>query len=124
MNKTDPIVDEVEVINVNPHYAIGRHLNGREVTVSLNDLAPLPQPRDLDHSVNADSDQVDGEVAPTNEQDPSICDDTLHPLTDATPDNPHSQTPATPDNHITIRRSARANKGVPPLRYGIDHENP
>ena len=41
-SKTDPLVDEVEIINVNLNYANVRHLNGREVTVSLNDLSPSP----------------------------------------------------------------------------------
>ena len=32
--KSDPLVYEVQIINVNPNYANVRHLNGREVNVS------------------------------------------------------------------------------------------
>ena len=42
-NKSDPLVDKVDIINVNPKYANVRHSNEREVTVSLRDFAPLPQ---------------------------------------------------------------------------------
>ena len=42
-NKTHPLVDEVDVIDVNPTYANVRYSDGRESTVSLKDLAPLPQ---------------------------------------------------------------------------------
>ena len=38
--KTDPFVDEVEVLQVNPRYAYIRHANGRENTESLRNLAP------------------------------------------------------------------------------------
>ena len=42
-NKTDPLVDEVDIIDINPTYANIRYPDGRESTVSLKDLAPLPQ---------------------------------------------------------------------------------
>ena len=48
-SKSDPLVDKVEIINVNPKYANVRHLNGREVTVSLNDLSPCPSEESQDN---------------------------------------------------------------------------
>jgi transposase InsO family protein len=39
-NKTDPLVDEVELIQANPQYAHIKHANGREATVSIKHLAP------------------------------------------------------------------------------------
>ena len=42
--KNDPLVDEVELIEANPQYALVRHADGRESNVSLRDLAP---PRDI-----------------------------------------------------------------------------
>ena len=39
--KTDPLVDEVELLEANPRYAHIRFPNGREDTVSLRDLAPV-----------------------------------------------------------------------------------
>ena len=41
-SKTDTLDDGVEIINVNPNYANVRHLNGREVSVALNDFSPCP----------------------------------------------------------------------------------
>ena len=49
-SKTDSLVDEVEIINVNPNYANVHHLNGWEVTVSLNDLSPFPSEESQDNT--------------------------------------------------------------------------
>ena len=42
-SKYDSICEEVELIDITPTYAKVRMDSGREVTVSLRDLAPLPQ---------------------------------------------------------------------------------
>ena len=42
--KSDPIVQEVELIHANPTYAHIKHKDGRETTASLKDLAPCPRP--------------------------------------------------------------------------------
>ena len=39
-SKYDPLVDEVDLIDVNPEYAHVRFSNGKESTVSVRDLAP------------------------------------------------------------------------------------
>ena len=36
-SKTDPLVDEVQLMDVNPSYAYIRYSDGRESTVSLKD---------------------------------------------------------------------------------------
>ena len=41
-NKTDPLVDEVQLLQANPHYAFVRYADGRETTVSTKHLAPKP----------------------------------------------------------------------------------
>lgn len=41
LHKTDPLVDEVEVIQANPQYAHVRLSDGRETTVSVRHLAPI-----------------------------------------------------------------------------------
>ena len=38
-SKYDPVVDEVELVDVNPYYAHIKFSNGKESTVSLRDLA-------------------------------------------------------------------------------------
>ncbi|XP_069936407.1 uncharacterized protein [Cherax quadricarinatus] len=44
MNKTDPLVEEVELLQANPHYAYIRYQNGEETTVSIRHLAPVEIP--------------------------------------------------------------------------------
>ena len=39
-SKTEPIVDEVELLQANPQYAHIRYLDGRETTISTRHLAP------------------------------------------------------------------------------------
>ena len=39
-SKTDPLVNEVELLQANPQYAHIRHADGRETTVSIRHLAP------------------------------------------------------------------------------------
>ena len=41
-SKSDPLVEEVDILHCNERYAIIRKKNGLEDTVSLRDLAPIP----------------------------------------------------------------------------------
>ena len=45
-SKYDPVVLPVELTEVNPSYVYVRYLDGRECTVSLQDLAPRPEPNE------------------------------------------------------------------------------
>ena len=40
-NKSEPLCDEVELLDANPKTALFRFADGRESTVSVSDLAPL-----------------------------------------------------------------------------------
>ena len=42
-SKMDPLVDQVDLLQVNPHYAHVRYPDGRETTVSTKSLAPRGQ---------------------------------------------------------------------------------
>ena len=42
-NMTKPLVDEVEMLQANPHYAHVRYPGGRETTVAIKHLAPQGQ---------------------------------------------------------------------------------
>ena len=42
-SKDDPLVDEVEVLQANPQYAHIRYAAGRETTLSIRHLVPLPE---------------------------------------------------------------------------------
>ena len=41
-SKSDPLIDEEELLESNPNFAKIRYANGRESTVSISDLAPCP----------------------------------------------------------------------------------
>ena len=45
-SKNDPYVEEVELLQSNPQYAHIRYADGRESTVSVQDLAPTGSSRD------------------------------------------------------------------------------
>ena len=47
-SKYNPLVDEVELIQASPSHAHVRLQNGREVTVSLRDVAPFGEKEVLD----------------------------------------------------------------------------
>jgi len=64
-SKNEPLVDEVEVVDVNPTYARVRYPGGREVTVSLRDLAPRPQLCELSSLVRLTKIRVPGVILET-----------------------------------------------------------
>ena len=50
-SKTDPLVDEVQLMDVNPSYAYIRYSDGRESAVPLKDLSPCPAtPKAIPHN--------------------------------------------------------------------------
>ena len=53
--KSEPLCDQVELIQVNPNFACIRFFDGRENTVSLTDLAPCPPT----NNQNAENDIID-----------------------------------------------------------------
>ena len=90
-SKTEPLVDEVELIGVNSHYAHVRYPDGREMTVSTRHLAPCSEPIDRlppsapiqpgpplegepdPHSVSTpDSSEMEGIHAPPSTPDPDV----------------------------------------------------
>ena len=46
-SKQEPLVDEVELLEANPHYAHIRFPDGRETTVSVRDLAPIGERQEV-----------------------------------------------------------------------------
>ena len=45
--KSEPLCDEVELLDANPKTALVRFPDGREITVSVSDLAPLSDMSDM-----------------------------------------------------------------------------
>ena len=110
LSKNDPLVDQVQLIDVNPTYAHIKYQDGRESTVSLRDLAPCPctppmeSPDSLRESVPISQVGEESTPAPGSMQEPN--------LTPAPSDSQQGPTVEAP----VLRRSTRQIK--PPARYG------
>lgn len=114
MSKTDPLVEEVELLQANPHYAHIRNQKGEETTVSTRHLAPVETPvtkESQDTSVDAAEDPL---TSPGNTLDatPPEADDPAPQVMPTTPGNPEpSETVPVP------RRSGHTRH--PPTRYDL-----
>ena len=124
-SKYEPLVDEVQLLEANPAYARIRHGDGRESTVSLNDLAPCPRdtnenclvpresqaslPNSITPPINESSSSNDVNTSVTN--DNRIMADSSELVEVETPD-PNLQ------SQETVRRSNRERRVVPPIRFG------
>ena len=111
--KSEPLVDTVDLLEVNPKYALIRHQDGRESTVSVTDLAPTPIqekgecPTEYEHIDVQDGDGVgrtDGRKSSITECEAEI-DNTAEKIqaNDADAMN-------TDPNVLTQRRSVRIKK--------------
>ena len=69
-SKYDPLVDEVELVESNPNYARIRNSDGKESTVSLKHLAPLPNENTMPSSpdIRLDSDPIPQSTSGNPEQ--------------------------------------------------------
>eukprot|EP00096_Caligus_rogercresseyi_P012473 TRINITY_DN5230_c0_g1_i13.p2 TRINITY_DN5230_c0_g1~~TRINITY_DN5230_c0_g1_i13.p2 ORF type:complete len:140 (+),score=4.75 TRINITY_DN5230_c0_g1_i13:2063-2482(+) len=79
-SKTDPLVDEVELLDSNPSFARVRYPGGKESSVSVRDLAPCPS--------------ESGPQIPEDSSSPPL------PLEDM----------VSPSKEVTLRRSTRVSK--------------
>ena len=119
-SKYDPLVDEVDLIEANPQYAHVRLQNGRETTVSIRQLAPPGERRDVGNSTGQTGFSSNNDI-----QEP-ISNNNLHVTPDIgnSPDlqSNASETPGTnySESIVTnfVRRSTRPRKV--PDRLGID----
>lgn len=66
LSKYDPLVEEVTVVEANPQYALIRHKDGRENTVSLKHLAPRG-----DINLLAENETLEENITPNNDNLPS-----------------------------------------------------
>ena len=110
MSKNDPLVDEVELTDVNPTYARVRYTDGRESSVSLRDLAPCPAPAPSEpqhlQSQRSTSPTVDRLPIAQNSTTPQVPDQ-------LEVDNVEHEPPI---EGTGLRRSTRVSR--PPARYG------
>ena len=85
------------------------------MTVSLRNLAPCPQEDTADEEPDSPLTPVNNEEASNLENDLPSEQDEVTPQSDA-----DDESRASPN--FVPQRSSRINKGVPPLRYGVDRE--
>ena len=110
--KNDDLVEEVELLNVNPLYANVRRKDGREQNVSLGDLALRPEPQSI--ITEPPAPEV-SEVA----SDPPATSDEQTRDTGASELRLSQTTDEDADLKVAEpRRSTRSTRGVPPERYG------
>ena len=106
-SKYEPSVSEVELLETKPTYAHVRHADGRESTVSLKHLAPLPSEGgdlpDVTETVDDVSDSVPKPVLSPPEQSPQ----------NETVPSPSPKSDASPE----LRRSTRTRRPPNFLRY-------
>uniref|UniRef100_A0A0K8SWX3 Uncharacterized protein n=1 Tax=Lygus hesperus TaxID=30085 RepID=A0A0K8SWX3_LYGHE len=108
-SKYDPLVDEVELIEVNPSYARVKLQDGRETTVSLKHLAPSGDTQVLEEGLEASEEEPpSSENQPseplTSPEDHQEQENSQHP---ATPRNHHQEPLQSPDIQPAPRRSSR-----------------
>ena len=126
-------------LDINPTYANIRYPDGRESTVSLQDLAPVPQ----DHHVIVENDVNDFLVDQdkSNYGDDIVKRNSIIPVNQVTPDGNSIPLHVSTENESVngegsnaladqissvsqpnenVRKSSRVNKGVAPVRYGHD----
>jgi hypothetical protein len=98
-------VDKVELVDVNPTYANIRYPDGRESTVSLQDLAPFAEPKNV-----VSSNTVQDE--PINSHSPPTIDSVIEQVNEITPTQENEVTSeiTSNDSASTFRRSSRIRK--------------
>lgn len=112
-SKYDPAVEVVELVDVNPNYAHVRFPGGREDTVALRNLAPLPERDESDDfqekmestetkEVTTDSDiplsQDHESKSESGDSDSTVCDNE-----ECTPQLRRSLRPSKPVDRLTYR---------------------
>ena len=125
-SKYDPLVDEVELLEANPHYAHVRLPDGRESTVSLRHLAPVGEEREeerqnensrlLPSQPLSESGDINSQSAPESGSE-GLDTEELH-----TDELPYSVTPLETDMPSTPTTKAPSDKPTPFIRtsyYGL-----
>ena len=111
-NKADPLCDEIEHLEANPNFAYIRYPDGRESTVSTEDLAPCPDTvlTKTNRECLDDSTPPNTRIRPTTAPTPGTLSQPVHAEhpTDIPPEN---ISPVEP-----VRRSTRERNA--PVRFG------
>ena len=119
--KSDPLCDEVELVEANPSFAHVRYPDGRETTVALKDLAPCPTVTESspdDEQYNQESTvSVDTLIPSPSPPQPVV----FNPSTTSPPSTPG---PSTPPASPTIPPAGDKTSTTPPLRRSTRQRRP
>ena len=107
-SKYEPLVEEVELIHANPHYAFVKMDSGREATVSTHDLAPAG--KTVDFELEPDEPGNDNIQSEVDAHIQSEVDGYIQSEVDA--DSRGSMEPA---EQVVLRRSERTRRAPPRL---------
>ena len=115
--KSDPLCDEVELVEANPSFAHVRYPDGRETTVALKDLAPCPTVTESspdDEQYNQESTvSVDTLIPSPSPPQPVV----FNPSTTSPPSTPG---PSTPPASPTIPPAGDKTSTTPPFDVQLD----
>ena len=115
-SKFDPVVEEVEILDVNPQYAHVKLPSGNESTVSIRDLAPCDN---TDNSPSVRSPTILQELEPNQTEMQSIDSAPTHSVGPSTPAVTAEPAPDSPSpQEEGLRRSTRVTK--PPARLIVE----
>ena len=125
VSKHDDLVQQAELTHANPAYAKVWYPDGREATVSLEDLALAPRntvDKTRFNEVNADRSPTQAEVSSTfdNAVDNRVLSNEAADNKEEIENHAADEVQFVRPNELDtpLRRSERRNKGVPPMRYG------
>ena len=102
--KYEPLVDQVDLVEANPEYALIRYPDGRKSTVSLHDLAPTGVPRD--------NNNID--MTPTNANPGDYTEPTDNCATDPQHENTFDNDHALNSNDVASNLSNNDDYIIPP----------
>ena len=117
-NKNDPLIEEAELIEANPHYAHVKLNDGREINVSLRDLARNPV-ADAANDTNLSShpDDTENTILPQSDNESnSFSQPDITSNDQAAPDYTESISSDAPCETPNLRRSSRIRRPID--RYG------
>ena len=116
-NKGNSLVDEAQLLELNPTYARVCFNNGRETSVSIRDLAPCCEEQNVESDVPGSETRVENEPMVHVKNDPEVNDNTVveNPANESCESTTGSQN-VNENDVILPRRSTRARKTV--NRYG------
>ena len=122
-SKYEPVVEEADLSHATQQYAFVRFKNGHESTVSLRDIAPLPDSEESISSNTSNDTVTNGETNDETLAEKNNTETVTEKSFDAemVVESSSSNSKDVPDEAIPLRRSSRIRKKPDRLMYHHDH---